>query len=177
MSLIYTAVYLLNKDLYELRVMPKKLYCFPEKRMEGIFVDVLEYILTLFSLDKMQNISIRNLRAGHSENYSSETGLGPPVKYFNWPFQGGTSLVDHLCYFCIVFVMLPHLLIAALWSPAGKGLTSWLSFVVLNCVVLTFPFGILGQVWYLIVSIPDLCPLSYFHTVRIVLHISTVLVQ
>ena len=73
--------------------------------------------------------------------------------------------------------MLLRLLIAALWSPAGKGLTSWLSFVVLNCVVVTFPFGMFGQVWYLIVSIPDLCPLSYFHTVRIVLHISTVLVQ
>ena len=73
--------------------------------------------------------------------------------------------------------MLSRLLIAALWSPAGKGLTSWLSFVVLNCVVVTFPFGILGQVWYLIVSIPDLCPLSYFHTVRIVLPISAVLVQ
>ena len=40
-----------------------------------------------------------------------------------------------------------------------------------------FPIGILGQVWYLIVLIPDMCPLSYFHTVRIVLHISAVLVQ
>ena len=28
----------------------------------------------------------------------------------------------------------------------------------------TFPFGILGQVWYLIVSIPDPCCLSYFET-------------
>ena len=26
-----------------------------------------------------------------------------------------------------------------------------------------FPIGILGQVWYLIVSIPDLCTLTYFH--------------
>ena len=26
----------------------------------------------------------------------------------------------------------------------------------------TFPCGILGQVWYLLVSIPDLCCLSYF---------------
>ena len=85
--------------------------------------------------------------------------------------------MDHLCNFCIVFVMLSRLLIAALWSPAGQGLTSWLSFVVLNCAVVTFPFGILGQVWYLIVSIPDLCPLSYFHSVRIVLHISAVLFQ
>ena len=26
-----------------------------------------------------------------------------------------------------------------------------------NCVFVTFPCGILGQVWYLIVSFPDLC--------------------
>ena len=31
------------------------------------------------------------------------------------------------------------------------------------CDFVTFPFGILGQVWYLIVSIPDPCCLSYFH--------------
>ena len=29
--------------------------------------------------------------------------------------------MDHLCYFCIVFVMLLRLLIAALWSPARKA--------------------------------------------------------
>ena len=29
-------------------------------------------------------------------------------------------------------------------------------------VFLTFPCGILGQVWYLIVMIPDLCLLTYF---------------
>ena len=33
---------------------------------------------------------------------------------------------------------------------------------VLLCFV-TFPCGILGQVWYLIVSIPELCHLSYFN--------------
>ena len=32
-----------------------------------------------------------------------------------------------------------------------------------NCVFVTFPWGILGQVWYLIVSIPDLCRLSCFN--------------
>ena len=46
----------------------------------------------------------------------------------------------------------------ALWSPAQKGLTSWLSFVMFNCVFVTFLCGILGQVWCLIVLIPDLCP-------------------
>ena len=29
---------------------------------------------------------------------------------------------------------------------------------------LPFPIGILGQVWCLIVSIPDICLLSYFYT-------------
>ena len=52
--------------------------------------------------------------------------------------------------FLSVFVMLSCLFIAAFCSYAGKGLTSWLSFVVLNCVFTTFPCGILGQVWYLI---------------------------
>ena len=28
------------------------------------------------------------------------------------------------------------------------------------CIFVTFPCGILGQVWYLIVSFPDLCRLS-----------------
>ena len=67
--------------------------------------------------------------------------------------------MDHLCYFSIVFVMLSRLFIVALWSSAGKGLTSWLLFVMLNCVFVSLLCGILGQVWYLIVSIADLCPL------------------
>ena len=50
--------------------------------------------------------------------------------------------MDHLCYLCLVFVMLSRMFIAALWSPAGKGLTSWLLFVMFNCVFCTFPCGI-----------------------------------
>ena len=69
------------------------------------------------------------------------------------------------CCLCLVFAMLSCLFIAALWSPAGKGLTSWLSFVMFNCVFVTFPCGILGQVWYLIVLIPDLCHLSFLLSV------------
>ena len=30
------------------------------------------------------------------------------------------------------------------------------------CIFVTFPCGILGQVWYLIILFPDLCRLSYF---------------
>ena len=31
------------------------------------------------------------------------------------------------------------------------------------CIFVTFPCGILGQVWYLIVFIPDHCRLSFFY--------------
>ena len=34
-----------------------------------------------------------------------------------------------------------------------------------NCVFVSFPCGILGQVWYLFVSILDLCRLSYFEVI------------
>ena len=50
--------------------------------------------------------------------------------------------MDHLCYLFLKFVMLLRLFIAALWSPAGKGLTSWLSFVMFNCGFVTF------KMWY-----------------------------
>ena len=66
--------------------------------------------------------------------------------------------------------MLLHLFIAALWSPAGKGLTSWLLFVMLNCVFVTFACDILGQVRYLIVLIPDLCRISYIDCCFVVLN-------
>ena len=48
--------------------------------------------------------------------------------------------MDHSCYFCRVFVMLFRASVfVALWSPAGKGLTYWLSFVMSNCEFVTFP--------------------------------------
>ena len=71
--------------------------------------------------------------------------------------------MDLLC-FCSVLCLLclcARLFLCALWSPAEKGLTSWLSFVV-STVSWSLSIGILGQVWYLIVSIPDLCTLTYF---------------
>ena len=51
--------------------------------------------------------------------------------------------------FEFVFAILSFLCLAALWSPARKGL-----------VFFVFPYSVLGQVWYLIVSIPDICLLS-----------------
>ena len=79
-------------------------------------------------------------------------GTGPEVKpsskIFYWPFQGGTSFVDLLCFcsvlclLCFVrvclYVLCGHLL--------GKG---WPLGSRLWCLlwVCHFPIGILGQVW------------------------------
>ena len=67
-------------------------------------------------------------------------------------------------FLCLVFLMLSCLFIAALWSPAGKG-PALVGDV--YCVFVTIPCGIRGQVWYLIVSFPDLCRFSYLYNINI----------
>ena len=48
--------------------------------------------------------------------------------------------MDLLCVFSVLCLLClcVCLFICALWSPAGKGLTSWLSFVVSYCKFVTF---------------------------------------
>ena len=46
-----------------------------------------------------------------------------------------SCLISVLCLLCLC----ARLFICALWSPAGKGLTSWLSIMVSNCEFVTFP--------------------------------------
>ena len=65
-------------------------------------------------------------------------------------------------FLCFVFLMLSRLFIAALWSPAGKELTSWLllvMFIVFMLLSYVISWARCGR--YLIVSFPDLCRLSY----------------
>ena len=62
-----------------------------------------------------------------------ETGFSPPVKYFTDRSKGYLFCVSFV-FFCLMFVMLLRLFIAALWSPAGKGQAFWLSFAMFNCV-------------------------------------------
>ena len=75
--------------------------------------------------------------------------------------------MDLLCFSVLCLLCLcTRLFICALWSPAGKGLTSRLSFVVSNCEFgTTFPLVSIGHIWYLILSIPDLCTFTYFAVV------------
>ena len=66
--------------------------------------------------------------------------LSPPVKYLTDHSKGVLLLwifyfFTGLCLLCLCAC----LFICALRSPAGKGPTAWLSFVVFNCEFVTFP--------------------------------------
>ena len=64
------------------------------------------------------------------------------------PRHADVSFQDYLCYLYLVFVMLSCLVIT-FWESAD------LLSQVCDHVFVTFPCGILGQVLYLIVLIPD----------------------
>ena len=69
-----------------------------------------------------------------------KTALGPPVKYFT--DRSKTVLLLGFCVFFYVLRLLclcVCLFICALWSPAGKGMTSWLSCAASNCELVLFP--------------------------------------
>ena len=59
--------------------------------------------------------------------------------------------------------MLSCLFNATLWSPAVKK-ANFLALLclVFTCAFVSFPYGVLCHIWYLIVSIPDICLLFYF---------------
>ena len=68
------------------------------------------------------------------------------------PFQGGASLVD-----LVIYLSLPYHHVCFL-QPWGHllGKADLLALLNIVCeVFVTFPYAILGQVWDLIVSIPD----------------------
>ena len=74
--------------------------------------------------------------------------------------------VPRRCFFCRSFVLFMSCVCHAFASVhCCLVVTCWeradLLFVMFYYVCVTFPCGIFGQVWYLIVSISDLCRLSY----------------
>ena len=71
-----------------------------------------------------------------------ESGLSPPVNIPRCYFFCGSFLLVmlHVC------VVLSCLFLAALWSPAGKGLTSWLSCVLSFLVFCHFPKFVLVHI-------------------------------
>ena len=77
------------------------------------------------------------------------------LPYFTYlTLQGGASFV-----IWVSCLSLSHFLVCSM--PAVKGLTSLRSCIRCFRCFVTFPYGFLGQVWYLIVLIADLCLLPY----------------
>ena len=77
--------------------------------------------------------------------------------------------MDHFCYlFCVwdAFLSVHCSLVVTCWERAN--LLALLC-VIFFCVFVTFSCGVLDQVWYLLVSIPDLCFLTYFYHDKILL--------
>ena len=75
-----------------------------------------------------------------------------------------SKAVLHLWIICVIYVLCLPCFCVCLLLPCGhlRERTDLLALVCdLYCDFVTFPFGILGQVWYLILSIPDPCCLSY----------------
>ena len=63
---------------------------------------------------------------------------------------------------CHAFLSVHCSLVVTCWERANLLA---ILYVMFSCVFVTFPFGVLGQVWCLIVSIPYLCLLTYFANV------------
>ena len=80
--------------------------------------------------------------------------------------------IPGLCFFCGSFLLfMSRVCHAFLYVHCRSVITCLegtdllaLSCVMFDCVCVTSPCGVLGQVWYLIVSIPDICPSLTFLT-------------
>ena len=93
-----------------------------------------------------------------------QTCLSPKVFLLTIPMR------DFFCGSFLLFMIHVCLWYAVLSISCSLVITCWeradflaLLCIVFSCVFVTFPYGVLGQVWYLIVSIPDLCLPLYFY--------------
>ena len=82
-------------------------------------------------------------------------------------FQRGASFVLLLW---IIYVIYVSCLSCFLVSSLQPNITCWekanllaVLVVMFSCVFVTFPCGALGQMWYLVVLLPDLCLLTYYN--------------
>ena len=90
-----------------------------------------------------------------------ETGLSPPVKYFT----DHSKALLLLWIICEIFVSCVSYAFASVHCCLVVTCWETTDLFALDCdvycIFVTLPCGILCQVRYLIVSIPDLCCLSY----------------
>ena len=96
-----------------------------------------------------------------------ETSLSPPVKYFTERCKAVLLLWIFYVFFCLVVIM-P--LCASVYMCLVVTCYERADLLALVCGVWLwvchFPIGILGQVRYFIVSIPDLCTLTFLYAIK-----------
>ena len=141
-------------------------------------IQVISGINNIFKHNHCQNLTLlrtgltfeimsRSPRSNHISIFLFKFGQKPPTESNDraWirPFQGGASFV----FFSVLWwpCLCARLFVCALRSPAGRGLASWLLFVVSGC-----EFVALGRVRCVVVSVPDLCILAYFHANQIYMY-------
>ena len=95
-----------------------------------------------------------------------ETGWSPPVNISTDRFKALLLLwiicVIYVCV-CNAFASV-HCCLVVTWCKRADLLALVCD---VHCDCVTFQLSILGQVWFLIVSIPDHCCLSYFHLIAL----------
>ena len=99
---------------------------------------------------------------GHKKLFKPSSGflLAVPGLFF---FCGSFLLVlFHFCLYCTVMSVHCSLVTTCLERARHFAFL----YVMVPCVFVTFLYDISGQVWYLIVSIPDLCLLLYLVYIR-----------
>ena len=71
--------------------------------------------------------------------------------------------MDLFSLFCVfVFAFCDVCFLQTCGHLLGKADLFALLYVIFSSAFYTFPYSVLGPVWYLIVSVPDLCLLPYF---------------
>ena len=103
----------------------------------------------IFTFHKLNNIGFQNRWKSEILSFQISSFGNLDIDLYIWTYlyiltydrpKGGASFVNHLCYLCLVLVCFhARLFVNILWSPAWKWLTSWLSFVMSNRDVVTFP--------------------------------------
>ena len=112
-------------------------------------LDIMTFGQVKFSLGKC--IISHLLVLGQVENFTLSTVHTPATRYLQylWVSETFTLKAFASVHCCLLVTCWER---ARLFAHVGD----------VYCIFVTFPCGILGQVWCLIVLFPDLCRLSYF---------------
>ena len=134
----------------------------------------LPFLLSIFWFICSRKWCIDKLGVIHANQTSMcldpQGEVGAPLNWIKSFSKIFLLTVPRLCFFCGSFMLFLscYVILSCTLVCWCLVVTCWemsdLLALICECLIVTLSLsiGILGQVWCLIVSIPDLCPLSYF---------------